>query len=375
MTFNKNTSNASGASARQLEMQAEKARAFDPSKPAWTKGGWRITRIRWCDEQNPPFWAGVVEVPERGEVAMLWHDRNGVRTDDQLSLTNVDPASHAEKESDAAFVERMATRGGFDRSMKRSDEQRLVALSKEALRLKAVVDFCERKDRLACRSAAIPARAEEVERVARAIHFASDGFGSETAFASENDAHWEHWWNEDREHHERVARAALSAAPPLSDSEAYRVGQAAERERCAGIADSHQGRAKRDREARPHTYLGGSFNEVLAEERGEDIAAVEIAKTIRDEFIARRRATPNFRDQSSVSSADLFRLCNLAERGAKAFPQPAPIDAVAVAAKALRDFQFPPLRATGERLRMLLTQNQAEMLAEAVIAALKGGAR
>lgn len=57
---------------------------------------------------------------------------------------------------------------------------------------------------------------------------------------------------------------------------------AAERERCANIAANHS--ARRDRHQRGKTFNPmpeEAILEIQAEERGEDIAAAEIAKAIR----------------------------------------------------------------------------------------------
>jgi hypothetical protein len=52
---------------------------------------------------------------------------------------------------------------------------------------------------------------EMIERVARAAYFAGEGIDARGAFSSANDAHWAHWWQEDRELHEAMARAAIEA--------------------------------------------------------------------------------------------------------------------------------------------------------------------
>jgi hypothetical protein len=58
---------------------------------------------------------------------------------------------------------------------------------------------------------------------------------------------------------------------------------AAERERCAKIAEAHKGAAERDRKAkgiRLHMGTPG-YEEIVGEQRGEDIAAEMIAAAIR----------------------------------------------------------------------------------------------
>lgn len=63
----------------------------------------------------------------------------------------------------------------------------------------------------------------------------------------------------------------------------YEAGVAAERERCANIAEAHKGSAARRRLERgqklSHFGLDNS-EEIRAEERGEDIAAEMIARAI-----------------------------------------------------------------------------------------------
>ena len=56
----------------------------------------------------------------------------------------------------------------------------------------------------------------------------------------------------------------------------------AERERCAKIADAHRGAAAKKRRARGPQADNSALDEIYAEERGEDIAAEIIARTIRE---------------------------------------------------------------------------------------------
>jgi hypothetical protein len=61
---------------------------------------------------------------------------------------------------------------------------------------------------------------------------------------------------------------------------------AAEQERCAKIAEAHKGKAAKTRRDRGQTFKFMSEEaaaEIVAEERGEDIAAEMIAKAIREQ--------------------------------------------------------------------------------------------
>jgi hypothetical protein len=69
-----------------------------------------------------------------------------------------------------------------------------------------------------------------IERVARAAYFAGEGLDPESAFSPDNDAHWQHWWKEDRTLHEAVARAAIEAmaegpTEAMTEHETYTSGQ------------------------------------------------------------------------------------------------------------------------------------------------------
>ena len=183
MTFNKDTSSTSGASARQREMQAEKNER------------WRRCPSTHCERRQ--------ECASPSDCTV-----KGVQ---------------AEKESDANFVELLysiAPDVSAEIGQRFGQDIGRVVLWR-------VRDAIERA--LARRSAAIPARAEEVERARSSVEWLANN----AAGMSLSD--WDFHSNRiltalGTDHY----RAALSAAPPLSDSEAYRAGQAAERERREG---------------------------------------------------------------------------------------------------------------------------------------------
>ena len=89
-------------------------------------------------------------------------------------------------------------------------------------------------------------------------------------------------------------RAALAAAPepPVSDIRLFRTyawseaaaflsGRIAQAEEDAETARSHKGKSRQDRETKRRPIGLESLNEILTEERGEDIAAEIIAEAIR----------------------------------------------------------------------------------------------
>lgn len=73
-------------------------------------------------------------------------------------------------------------------------------------------------------------------------------------------------------------------------TEAYRAGQENMQSRAAVLATAHIGAATRDRQSRKGMRLGDLSEdarlEIAAEERGENIAAEQIAKAIRGLRIA-----------------------------------------------------------------------------------------